>query len=125
MFLPVLVDDWERASCGGGEDSSAVCRYSPHVGDEMHLRRAACVGWALLVLYGMRPSDWTGVIVFSFYGSIVGAVALSLVGAVAAARDPDLPGWIRWLAVAAGITIPLSVILFAAVLIHALSGSDG
>ena len=85
----------------------------------------ACVGWALLVLYGMRPSDWTGVIVFSFYGSIVGAVALSLVGAVAAARDPDLPGWIRWLAVAAGITIPLSVILFAAVLIHALSGSDG
>ena len=85
----------------------------------------ACVGWALLVLYWMRPSDWTGAIVFSFYGSIVGAVVLSLVGAVAATRDRALPGWIRGLAVAAGITIPLSVILFAVVLIDALSGSDG
>ena len=85
----------------------------------------ACVGWALLVLYGMRPSDWTGVIVFSFYGSIVGAIVLPLVGAIAAARNRGLPGWMRRLAVAAGITIPLSVILFAAVLIHALSGSDG
>jgi hypothetical protein len=65
------------------------------------------------------------VIVFSFYGSILGAVALSLAGVVVASRDRVLPGTQRALAIAAGIIIPLSVLLFAALLVQALSQSDG
>ena len=81
----------------------------------------ACVGWALFVLYGLRPSDWTRLLVVSFYGAILGAIALSIAGAVTGVRDRTLPGLWRAVAIAVGIMIPLSIVGFAAIIMRSMS----
>jgi hypothetical protein len=81
----------------------------------------AGVGCLVYIVKVRGGENWSGLLALVFFGLVVGAIGLSVVGGVAAFQSRRLGAWQRLFCIAVGILVPALIAFYAWVILTLVS----
>jgi len=69
------------------------------------------VGCLLLILIVRGAADWSEGLAIVFYGLVIGALGLSVIGGIGALRSRTIAAWERWFSLGVAAAVPSLIVV--------------